>query len=87
MSRIGAFGHAARGPISRRGALRDRKQGVALCTDLSGVDAISHASLQWDIKQQIGLEVSKSRVIPPKIHSLSRVWPYAPVTRRSASSF
>src|ERR1017187_903008 len=41
---------------------------------------------QWDIRQQIGLDLSRSRVIPPKSHSLSRLWPYAPVTSRSAPS-
>ena len=45
-----------------------------------------NSSPQWDIRQQIGLDVSKSRVIPPKTHSLSRLWPYAPVTSRSAPS-
>ena len=36
------------------------------------------------MKQQTGLALSSSRVIPPKIHSPRRLWPYAPTTIRSA---
>jgi hypothetical protein len=32
-----------------------------------------NSSPQWDIRQQIGLDLSRSRVIPPKTHSLSRL--------------
>jgi hypothetical protein len=34
---------------------------------------LRNSSPQWDIRQQIGLEVSRSRVIPPKTHSLRRL--------------
>jgi hypothetical protein len=38
-------------------------------------DGVLHDALraQWDIRQEIGLEVRRSRVTPPKIHSLSRL--------------
>lgn len=33
----------------------------------------SSLNAQWDMRQQRGLEINRSRVIPPKTHSLSRL--------------
>jgi hypothetical protein len=42
---------------------------------------------QFENKQHTSPVFNRPRVTPPKIHSPSRVWPYAPATIRSAASF